>query len=177
MIGLSEVKRIGEEIQERDRYVMFYYGITRRRASVGFIVKSKWKQNIRSFSSYSDRVVALNLKINENDSCVFIQYYAPTSTAPDSEIDKFYDEVSRAINVKDKSKELKWQWAGHFQRHTDNERWPKLVESWNPKGRRRTGRPKTRWKDENEKTGSIFWRRKALNRELWKKIVKTLSQF
>lgn len=71
-------------------------------------------------------------------------------------------------------KELKWNWAGHFQRHDDT-RWPKLIEKWEPKGKRSKGRPQTRWKDDIEIQGSFLWRRKAKNRELWKRLGNTFE--
>ena len=48
-------------------------------------------------------------------------------------------------------KELKWQWAGHIARVTDN-RWTKIVTEWIPlDGKRERARPKTRWEDEIHK--------------------------
>jgi hypothetical protein len=82
-------------------------------------------------------------------------------------------KIRKITKVKDvicAAKELKWNWAGHIQRYSD-ERFPKLVEIWNPTdGHRSRGRPKIRWKDEIEEKASCFWRRKAVNRELWKNI-------
>jgi hypothetical protein len=67
-----------------------------------------------------------------------------------------------------RSKELKWQWAGHVARLTDN-RWTKQVTEWIPSnGKRKRARPKTRWEDEIRKSAGVTWMRMARNREQWK---------
>lgn len=77
---------------------------------------------------------------------------------------------TKVVDVRTKISELKWNWAGHFQRHTNELRWPKIIEKWEPKnGKRRRGAPQTRWRDEIFKFGGdSFWRKKARNRNLWK---------
>jgi hypothetical protein len=43
---------------------------------------------------------------------------------------------------------LKWQWAGHISRRTDN-CWGKRVLEWRPRlGKRSVGRPQARWSDD-----------------------------
>jgi hypothetical protein len=43
---------------------------------------------------------------------------------------------------------LKWQWAGHISRRTDN-RWGERVLEWRPRlGKRSVGRPQARWSDD-----------------------------
>lgn len=79
-------------------------------------------------------------------------------------------KIRKKSNIKDiqtTSNELKWSWAGHVQRYQDN-RWTIRVENWEPKGRRKPGRPKTRWSDEFHNKASLFWRKKCLNRDKWK---------
>ena len=46
VLGLSEVKKIGDDFIERPKYMMYYKGNNRRRGSVGFIINKKWKSNI-----------------------------------------------------------------------------------------------------------------------------------
>jgi hypothetical protein len=44
---------------------------------------------------------------------------------------------------------LKWQWAGHISRRTDNRCWGKRVLEWRPRlGKRSVGRPQARWSDD-----------------------------
>ncbi|KAI8427201.1 hypothetical protein MSG28_014804 [Choristoneura fumiferana] len=60
-------------------------------------------------------------------------------------------EIRRRTKVTDiagKICKLKWQWAGHIARRTDN-RWGRKVLEWRPRtGRRSVGRPPTRWTDD-----------------------------
>ena len=47
---------------------------------------------------------------------------------------------------------LKWSWAGHLARRTDN-RWTTKITQWTPRGHERNrGRQRTRWRDDIEKT-------------------------
>jgi hypothetical protein len=47
---------------------------------------------------------------------------------------------------------LKWQWAGHISRRTDN-CWGKRVLEWRPHlGKRSVGRPEARWSDDLRRT-------------------------
>jgi hypothetical protein len=102
VIGLSEVKRIGEGRMDMNGYIFFYSGKERRRGTVGFIVNSKWKNNISAFKSYSDRVISLEMKFT-NGSLGLIQAYAPTSSSNEKEIEDFYDQLSIAINEMEKN--------------------------------------------------------------------------
>lgn len=97
IIGLSEVKRIGEEIVQREDFIFFYHGISRRRGSIGFIIHKRWKNNIKVLKSFSDRGAILILQIgSETFGC--LQAYAPTSSAPKQEMDEFYNDVLEALS-------------------------------------------------------------------------------
>jgi len=66
-----------------------------------------------------------------------------------------------------KIKQLKWQWAGHVARMTDN-RWTKKVTEWIPlQMKRKAGRPTTRWEDEIRKHLGVTWTREAQKRKEW----------
>ena len=63
---------------------------------------------------------------------------------------------------------LKWKWAGHVARFTDN-RWTKRCTDWRPRnGYRTRGRPTTRWHDDIAKHKGFTWSREAQNRENWR---------
>ncbi len=52
------------------------------------------------------------------------------------------------MTIKKKIKKLKWLWAGHIMRRTDN-RWTKRVTEWQPRNSKRSqGRQRIRWRDE-----------------------------
>ena len=80
---------------------------------------------------------------------------------------------SKIIDVLKFSKKMKWKWAGHVQRYTDG-RWTKKIETWNPDGNRKPGRPKVRWKDEIQEEAGLFWRKKCQDRKKWKKMGDSL---
>ena len=65
-------------------------------------------------------------------------------------------------------KQLKWQWAGHIARTTDN-RWTRNITEWIPlEGKRKRARPKTRWEDEIVQVEGVTWARVAQDRKRWK---------
>jgi len=41
---------------------------------------------------------------------------------------------------------VKWKWAGHVARANDN--WADIITSWTPAGKRRIGKPETRWAED-----------------------------
>jgi hypothetical protein len=65
---------------------------------------------------------------------------------------------------------LKWQWAGHISRRTDN-RWGKRVLEWRARlGKRSVGRPQARWIDDLRRTAVRSWMRVAKDRARWRDI-------
>lgn len=94
VIGLSEVKREDEEILETKDFTLCTKTNTRRRGSIGFIVRRKWK--IKMFKAFNDRVAVLIIEIGEK-TFGFVQCYAPTSQAKDDEMDDFYSSVSKGM--------------------------------------------------------------------------------
>jgi endonuclease/exonuclease/phosphatase family metal-dependent hydrolase len=65
-------------------------------------------------------------------------------------------------------KQLKWQWAGHVARITDN-RWTRSVTEWLPLDqKRKKARPKVRWEDDIKKYIGVTWMRVGRDRKSWK---------
>jgi hypothetical protein len=68
---------------------------------------------------------------------------------------------------------LKWQWAGHISRRTDN-RWGKRVLEWRPcLG---VGRPQTRWCEDLRRTAGGSWIPVAEDRARWRAIGEAYVQ-
>jgi hypothetical protein len=66
---------------------------------------------------------------------------------------------------------LKWQWAGHISRRTDN-RWGKRVLEWRPRlGKRSVRRPQARWSDDLRRTTGWSWMRVAADRARWRDVI------
>lgn len=95
IIGISEIRREGYRIEERDWCIFCYVGETQGSRGVGFLIKKHLKTKIIEFVGFSDRVALLNLKTT-NDTLSIIQVYAPTERATDQEVETFYQDISRA---------------------------------------------------------------------------------
>lgn len=66
------------------------------------------------------------------------------------------------------SLKLKFRWAGHIARMTDN-RWTHQITAWpGPSGKRKRGRPVGRWEDDITKLIGKDWMTKAQDRDDWK---------
>ncbi|PNF43056.1 hypothetical protein B7P43_G04739, partial [Cryptotermes secundus] len=88
------------------------------------------------------------------------------------ELYKLYREPEISVTIKLK----RLQWAGHLQR-IDKERIPKKILYSTTGGRRRAGKPRTRWIDEVEEDakklmGVRNWKRAAQDREEWMGLVR-----
>ena len=71
------------------------------------------------------------------------------------------------VDIVQKCCKLKWQWAGHVGRRTD-ERWSRRVFEWRTRlGKRSVGRPPARWTDDIKKVAGGGWMRCAEDRALW----------
>ena len=65
-------------------------------------------------------------------------------------------EITKFEDAMEKAKKLKWNWAGHIYRLTDN-RWTKSTTEWWPIDyKRNVGRPVTRWRDAIKKYCNNF---------------------
>lgn len=98
IIGISETKLFGQAIIESiDDHIFTYIGTEKGRNGVGFLIKSKWKDNIIDIKAFSDRIISLKLKIS---SCkiAIIQVYAPTEKAPLPILESFYKDLDKAID-------------------------------------------------------------------------------
>lgn len=94
--------------------------------------------------------------------------------------DRIRNEVIRqrtkVIDIAYRISKLKWQWAGHISRRTDN-RWGKRVLEWRPRlGKRSVGRPQARWSDDLRKTAGRSWMREAENRSQWRALGEAYVQ-
>jgi hypothetical protein len=72
-------------------------------------------------------------------------------------------------------KSSKWKWAGHLARRTDH-RWTTETTTWKPRGKRKRGRPRTRWTDEIAKVAGKEWMKKAQDRDKWRNLGEAFVQ-
>lgn len=74
---------------------------------------------------------------------------------------------TKVRDVMETVKDLKWKWAGHVARISDN-RWTRKVTEWIPlECARKRGRPYTRWDDEIRQRLGPTWMRVARDRKSW----------
>lgn len=102
IIGLTEIRRIGCEIQEHSDYIFCYKGETKGLNGVGFLIKKTLKQHIVNFSGISERVALLRIKTDSGIISI-IQAYAPTATSSDESIEIFYEDLTKAHNLADET--------------------------------------------------------------------------
>lgn len=98
IIGLSEVRRLGEEILDRGEYILFYKGETKGLFGVGFLVKKQLSKEIEEFVGISDRIAVLNINLpGSRNKWSIIQAYAPTDIASQEEKNSFYTSLRNTI--------------------------------------------------------------------------------
>jgi len=70
---------------------------------------------------------------------------------------------------------MKWRWAGHVAR-TSNDRWTRRLLEWRPReDRRNRGRPPTRWTDDVKRIAGN-WMMTAQNRMTWRNLEEAYVQ-
>ena len=76
-------------------------------------------------------------------------------------------EKTKMQNIMIHIKQMKWRWAGHIMRLTD-ERWTKKITEWCPINKTRNrGRPARRWRDDLKLAAGVEWSRIARDRDAW----------
>ena len=82
---------------------------------------------------------------------------------------------SGVTDVVERVAKLKWSFAGHVARTTD-QRWTKRLVEWRPREDRRSrGRPPTRWSDDIRRLAGD-WLRKAQDRDGWRNMGEAYVQ-
>ena len=99
IIGLSEVRRVGESYLElNEGHIFCFRGHeSNKENGVGFLINKNLAGNIEEFFSISDRIAGLIIKLNKKYKMKIIQIYAPTSTHTDEEMEIFYEDLDRAL--------------------------------------------------------------------------------
>ncbi|KAG6452493.1 hypothetical protein O3G_MSEX007653 [Manduca sexta] len=82
---------------------------------------------------------------------------------------------TKVIDALQHCKTLKWKWAGHIARMSD-ERWAKKITTWKgPVGKRNKGRPVEKWLDEILKVAGKNWLQKAKDRNMWRNMEEAFT--
>ena len=77
-------------------------------------------------------------------------------------------QQTKVVDVMTRIASLKWNWAGHIARMTDD-RWTKAIFQWRPPKTRPTGRPPERWTNDIIKIAGKKWQQVAVDREEWRR--------
>ncbi|XP_008479756.1 craniofacial development protein 2-like [Diaphorina citri] len=97
LMGLAEVRWIGEGELIVDGYKMVYKGAERRKEhGVGFIYKQNLDKNVSKIIPKSDRIIAMRMKTEPVDTLI-IQVYMPTSRAKDEEVEEVYKQIEEIM--------------------------------------------------------------------------------
>ncbi|CAH2243651.1 jg26126 [Pararge aegeria aegeria] len=100
ILGLSEVRREGEDTTTLESGHVFYYrqGDSPSHGGVGFLVNKVLIDNVVEISSVSSRVAYLIIRLTKRYSLKVVQVYAPTSSHSDTEVEIMYDDIYKALN-------------------------------------------------------------------------------
>lgn len=99
----------GKEIIEKENYIFTYYGEKRGRNGIGFLIKKYLKNNILNIITISDRVMRLDIKLN-NQIKHIIQVYAQTEDYTTDENEAFYKQITQALeNTKNDNDNWRFQ--------------------------------------------------------------------
>ncbi|KAI5737947.1 hypothetical protein M8J77_001036 [Diaphorina citri] len=83
---------------------------------------------------------------------------------------------TKVMDIVERIKRMKWKWAGHIARRTD-ERWTTQILQWYPRNiKRPRKRPKIRWRDEIKQVAGTRWQTAAQDRSVWKSMEETFVQ-
>lgn len=97
IIGISEVRRMGEKIEQYENYVLYHIGNTPGQFGVGFLVQRWLGKYIQEFIGISERIAQINIDLPEYGSISVIQIYAPTEIAPEEHKDTFYRDLEGTL--------------------------------------------------------------------------------
>ncbi|XP_061720531.1 craniofacial development protein 2-like [Cydia pomonella] len=94
--GMSEVRKLGNKIEEYEKYILCYIGSTSGKHGVGFLINKSLKKSLESFKGITEIMALLNLNLQGHKISI-IQTYAPPEPASEDNIKKFYKDIDRAI--------------------------------------------------------------------------------
>ncbi|XP_072048728.1 craniofacial development protein 2-like [Amphiura filiformis] len=111
IVGLSEIKRRGEELVELRSGSMFYYKgrDNDSNSGVGFLVNKNIKDKIISYRHSGDRIAQIIIQLSERYRLQIIQVYATTTNHDEEEVIELYEEVHKLIEKEFYTLKLLWE--------------------------------------------------------------------
>ncbi|PZC85214.1 hypothetical protein B5X24_HaOG202399 [Helicoverpa armigera] len=101
IIGISEIRRLGQSIEDHGKYILHYIGDTPGMYGVGFMIKKNFSKNIMELRGITERIAMLNIKLNEEEWSI-IQVYSPTESDKE-EAEIFYEQLQNTIETAHKN--------------------------------------------------------------------------
>ena len=99
VLGLSEMIWKNSGKCTTDEHVMIYSGHkTEHKHGVGVLLSKQVAKSMMGFHALSDRIRIVKIA-SKPFNLVIVQVYAPTSTSPEDEIEKFYDDLDAAYKM------------------------------------------------------------------------------
>ena len=96
IIGISEVRYIGEGKESLENYTFIYSGGEKHQHGVGFMLKSSLQKYLIGHWPLSERNIMIKLKAKPFNLAI-IQTYAPTSSHSDEEVEAHYQEIDKML--------------------------------------------------------------------------------
>ena len=93
IMGINEMRWTGCGITRQGDYTIIYSGGSKHLLGVGVVMDKTTAKSLAGYEALSDRVVKLHA---QPFNLSIIQAYAPTSTASDAELEKFYLALNQA---------------------------------------------------------------------------------
>ncbi|XP_045446676.1 uncharacterized protein LOC123654859 [Melitaea cinxia] len=104
ILGMREVRRKENCIEEYDNYILYYIGETKGHYGLGFMVKKYLKKQIIEFKGISERIALLNIQLQGyKNTWAIVQIYAPTEAVDETIKDKFYNQLTTTLGTAHKN--------------------------------------------------------------------------
>lgn len=102
IIGISEMRRYGETINDYGNYILHHIGETPGLYGVGFLIKKDLTDRIIEIKGVTERIAILNiaLPVNKEEKWSIIQAYSPPESSNKEDIakiEKFYLDLQETI--------------------------------------------------------------------------------
>jgi len=82
--------------ETKEKFAVIFSGGDKKRKGVAFITRGRLRDSVKNYDNVSDRIIQIRLKTAPVEMNI-IQVYAPTSDAELEVIDKFYEDIEKAV--------------------------------------------------------------------------------
>ena len=126
-VGLEEVRWTRAAVTKVGKKDFLYSGGSTHERGVGILFQESLENSLISWCPVSDRVMVAKFAGKPLDMGI-IQVYAPTSTAEEEEVEKFYEDLDKAMKFL-KSQDIKIV-MGDFNAKVGSQRVENIVGPW-----------------------------------------------